>query len=110
MLVIREPCRRRMYTDPLVDFEMERECLWREIVPELQQFCLNYGAELLIIDPFQSSDKDLTDDTFLLQTLLNEIDQCRQQSAGLFFIVSLLTSLFCNLIVTFVYTHNFYES
>lgn len=61
--------------------------MWREIVPELQQFCLNYGAELLIIDPFQSSDKDLTDDPFLLQTLLTEIDQCRQLSAGLFFVV-----------------------
>lgn len=75
------------YLSIRLDFEAERECLWREIVPELQQFCLNYGAELFVIDPFQSSDKDLTDDPFLLQTLLTEIDQCRQLSAGLFFIV-----------------------
>uniref|UniRef100_A0A914UU80 NWD1/2-like winged helix-turn-helix domain-containing protein n=1 Tax=Plectus sambesii TaxID=2011161 RepID=A0A914UU80_9BILA len=73
-------------TSTYADFEAERDCLWREIVPELQQFCLNYGAELFVIDPFQSSDKDLTDDPFLLQTLLTEIDQCRQLSAGLFFI------------------------
>lgn len=88
-----------------LDFEAERECLWHEIVPELQQFCLNYGAELLIIDPFQSSDKDLTDDPFLLQTLLSEIDQCRQLSAGLFFIVS------CAFVCIFIFaaksTHRF---
>lgn len=73
------------------DFVEEREIFWFEILPELQNHCLQYGSDILLYDPFQGKENDPVYQPHLTQQLLRQIQECRSQSEGVFFVVSFLS-------------------
>lgn len=76
--------------------------IWRDVVPELQQYCWQHDAEFMLIDPFQvrsrrfinittllqSTNTPLEDDPLTLEVLCDEVAQCASLSSGPFFVVN----------------------
>lgn len=53
----------------------------------MQQHCIQYGADILVFDPFQGSATDTVYQPHLFQLQLEQIKKCRNQSEGIYFVV-----------------------
>ena len=74
------------------EFELERKFLWHEVFPDLQQHCLQYGADLAFVDMLLGNGApDVSRD---LEERKREIEMCRKQSAGPFFLVRIQTIMY----------------
>lgn len=74
----------------LSDFEDERKVFWQDVLPDLQQHCIQEGAELSVIDPYQGSKVELASQPLLLKALLDEMEEAKSQPSSTFFLVSFL--------------------
>ncbi|KRZ36783.1 NACHT and WD repeat domain-containing protein 1 [Trichinella pseudospiralis] len=68
------------------EFKDEKELFRREILIEMQQYCLSHGAEITLVDPFFDDETELVFQPDLLDLLLEEIDHCGHVSCGPFFV------------------------
>ncbi|KRY53819.1 NACHT and WD repeat domain-containing protein 1, partial [Trichinella britovi] len=68
------------------EFKDEKELFRREILIEMQQYCLSHGAEISLVDPFFDDETELVFQPDLLDLLLEEIDHCGHASCGPFFV------------------------
>lgn len=78
-----------------LDFEEEREAFWSDIYPEIQNYCLHLGAELVVFDPYQGADTDICESPQNVELMIQEIHRCQQYSTGICFLVSTNCSIFC---------------
>ncbi|XP_053393326.1 protein qui-1-like [Mercenaria mercenaria] len=67
------------------EFDVERKYLWHEVLPDLQQHCLQYGLDVLFIDMLHGN-CDVTCSSENLQERISEIEDCHAESVGPFFL------------------------
>ncbi|XP_064601514.1 protein qui-1-like [Liolophura sinensis] len=68
------------------DFELERQTLWSQALPELHLCCLHYGLDLQLVDVHQGSDLDHVLDGYVFEQHLSELQESSQISVGPFFL------------------------
>ena len=71
----------------LKEFSNELECLHREVLPELQQYFMQYGYDFSFVDFNLNLEFDPFLDPNLFDCMLNELDDCYRVSDGCFFLV-----------------------
>uniref|UniRef100_A0A915IR95 Uncharacterized protein n=1 Tax=Romanomermis culicivorax TaxID=13658 RepID=A0A915IR95_ROMCU len=75
-----------------VQFKNEREVFWSDVLPDIQQHCMQYGADILIFDPYQGLNDaqcaTALSQPFYFHQCLKQIQKCRNESEGIFFLTS----------------------
>lgn len=69
------------------EFDTERKYLWHEVLPDIQQHCLQYGVDVLFIDMLHNHHVDVMCSIEDLAVRIAEIEECHEESIGPFFLV-----------------------
>uniref|UniRef100_A0A5S6QWH5 NACHT domain-containing protein n=1 Tax=Trichuris muris TaxID=70415 RepID=A0A5S6QWH5_TRIMR len=75
----------------------ERRLFYLDILHELQVACLSYGAEVIIVDPFEWYGSSVAIQPDMLSLFLQELCHCKRFSSGPFFVA--ITCEQCNTFV-----------
>lgn len=81
------------------EFKVERQFLWKTLLPELRDHYRGEGLEVQLIDFHHGSSVDHELDGHLFSRHLQMISDCCRQSVGPFFLVI----VFCNICGALVY-------
>ena len=77
------------------DMKEERNWLLQYAVPQLQQFAVDNELQLQIVDLRWGASRDMATDPDSQPVYIEQINYCRQYSAGPFFAVRLIYLLHC---------------
>lgn len=66
---------------------MERKYIWHEVLPDLQNHCLQYGVDISFVDMLLGNTENCMRCMKNLETSINEIAECEKDSIGPFFLV-----------------------
>lgn len=70
-----------------IEFNLERKHLWQEVLPDLQQHCLQYGIDIMFVDMLLGNQDGDPKTARELEEWTDEIERCYRESIGPFFLV-----------------------
>ncbi|KAK3091789.1 hypothetical protein FSP39_022622, partial [Pinctada imbricata] len=69
-----------------LDFELERSILQRDVVPDIQNYCVKYGLDVVWFDVHHGSQVDHAVDAHAFNLHMTTINECYRESGGTFFV------------------------